>query len=253
MDSWRSWGDGPNAQRFQAGRGPWADGASLATGSVSSHQRTASSGNHGRREGGRKGCVSTCSQTEPARCLAAICLACRDPQALGLPGGWVAGPFGSQYRGDCPSTIYSPHGSSHGQHDCGPASHWPFIVKGANRTKSCRVLLSPSHCAWPEAHTWGVTHWDPRGLSFPPHRGAAGLCLPKAGRGNAEIQARPARLRGCHSGHAQTSQASKTKSGDPWSHDSSPGLTWGLGVRGESLQVRPNQTAMPRLQHRPGP
>lgn len=74
-------------------RVPWADRASLVTGSVSSRQHTAGSGYPGCREGGRKGCASTCSQPGPARCLTARHLFCGDSRALGIPGGWVAGPF----------------------------------------------------------------------------------------------------------------------------------------------------------------
>ena len=52
-------------------------------------------------------------------------------------------------------------------------------------------------------------------------------------------------------GDTQPSQASKTKSGDLWSQDSSAGLTWGLGV--ESPWVRTSQNAMLGVQHCPGP
>lgn len=50
---------------------------------------------------------------EPAGCLTAICLACRDPQALGLPSGWAAGPFGSQSHGGLPIHHLTPHTGPH--------------------------------------------------------------------------------------------------------------------------------------------
>lgn len=56
------------------------------TGFISSHQQVLVT-----IDTGRKCHVSNCSQLGPARCLTAKRLACSDSQALGLPGGWVAG------------------------------------------------------------------------------------------------------------------------------------------------------------------
>lgn len=59
-------------------------GASLVTGSVSSYQRTANSGNHGCREDRRKGRISTCGQPGPARCLTAMS-GLQAPSGFGAP------------------------------------------------------------------------------------------------------------------------------------------------------------------------
>lgn len=155
--------------------------ASLAMGSVSSHQHTASTGNHGCRRDGRKGCASTCGRTRRMSDCHMSGLqgpsGFRAPKWVGSWTLWLSESWGAAHPPPNP-----PHWSSYGQPDCGPASHWPSIIKGANRTKSFRVLISWSHCAWPEAHTWGHTGVNRVFPSTPP-LGAAGClqCMPPSG------------------------------------------------------------------------